>query len=59
MTDQISQLDTLLMLRQQNRVLWKVHIGLALAILTVGVVQLILMVKIVDLLKQIYLSIPS
>jgi hypothetical protein len=54
-----NQLQALLELHRRNRPVWILLIGLMSGILIVGIVQLILMFKILGALKLICLSMPS
>lgn len=54
-----SQLQALLELHRRNRPVWMLLIGLMSGLLIVGIVQLILMFKILGVVKAIYLSVPS
>ena len=53
-----NQVAALLTLFQKNRILWKVEVGVTIASLITGVVQLILVFKILSILRGIYLSMP-
>ncbi|HET7214594.1 MAG TPA: hypothetical protein VFL79_13460 [Terriglobia bacterium] len=54
-----NQLQALLELHRRNRPVWTLLVGLMSGLLIVGIVQLILMFKILAVLKAIYLSVSS
>ena len=52
------QLQALLELHRRNRPVWTLLVGLMSGLFIIGIVQLILMFKILAVLKAIYLSVP-
>lgn len=54
-----NQVQALLELHRRNRPVWILLIALMAGLFVVGIVQLILMFKILGTLKAIYLSMPS